>query len=67
MFANNRIDRLNVLIRYDTISIITIKGNKYFGAPDGTNNLKKPKPFLTKPIHNIPIFKLNERPNVTAK
>ena len=40
IFANNRTDKLITVIKYDTTSIITNKGIKANGVPDGK---KKPK------------------------
>ena len=55
------------LAKYDINSIITNKGNKAIGQPDGTNKEKNSKPCLLNPKIVAPrtIVKLNE--NVNAK
>ena len=40
MLANNLTDKLIGLLRYEIISITTIRGNKTIGTPLGTNNFK---------------------------
>ena len=40
ILAKRRTDRLIGLLKYEMISITTIKGNKTTGTPLGTNNFK---------------------------
>lgn len=67
ILANNRIDKLKVLIKYDTTSIIIIKGNKGLGAPCGTNNKKKFNLFFKTPIKKKPKLKLKAKKKVILK
>jgi hypothetical protein len=59
IFAKSRTDKLNGLIRYETISIITRNGIRGFGTPLGTNKLKNSSLLLKKFIKVIP--KNNEK------
>jgi hypothetical protein len=54
MLAKSRTDKLNGLIRYETISIITKNGIKGFGTPLGINRLKNSNLLLMKFISVIP-------------
>jgi len=44
ILANKRIDKLNTLAKYDTISTYTKSGRIKNGAPDGINRQKKFNP-----------------------
>ena len=55
MFANNLTDKLIGLLKYEIISITTIKGNSTIGTPLGTNSFKYPKPCFINPIIVTPI------------
>ena len=50
MFAKSLTDKLIGRLKYEIISIITIKGSNIAGTPLGTNNFRYPKPCLIKPI-----------------
>jgi len=67
MLAAKRKPNEIFLAKYEINSIITNKGNKAKGQPDGTNKEKNSKPCLLKPNIVAPntIVKLNE--NVKAK
>jgi hypothetical protein len=63
--ANNRIDKLKTLAKYDKLSIITKKGAVINGAPEGKKNSIKVILCLRKPNILIAKKKENARPNVT--
>ena len=50
MFAKSLTDKLIGRLKYEIISITTIKGSSTTGTPLGTNNFKYPNPCLIKPI-----------------
>ncbi len=54
IFANNRTDKLNGRIKYETNSITTKNGTSGLGTPLGTNNLKKFSWLLNKLIMVMP-------------
>jgi len=53
--AKSLTDKLIGLLKYEIISITTIKGSNTTGTPLGTKSFKYPKPCLTKPIIVTPI------------
>ena len=62
MLAKSLTDKLIGLLKYEIISITTIKGSNTIGTPLGTNNFKYPNPCLIKPIIVTPI-KINAAKN----
>ena len=66
MLANNRTDKLTGRIKYDIISMQTIKGNIATGTPEGTNNCKNWDPCRTNPSMHNPIKNANAIKKVNA-
>ena len=56
MFAKSLTDKLIGRLKYDIISITTIKGSKTIGTPLGTNSFRYPKPCFMK--HGLGYLKL---------
>ena len=66
IFANNRTDKLTGLLKYEIISIITIKGKSTIGTPFGKKSSKYLNPCFTKPKIVTPIKTIAASTNVTT-
>jgi hypothetical protein len=66
MLQNSLTDNEKVLIKYEKISITTIKGNNAIGTPFGIKNFKKYNPLKMNPKINSPTFTENATIKVIA-
>ena len=66
ILANNLMDKLNTLAKYDSISTYTKNGRMGAGAPAGTNRLKNFNPCNLIERTFTPTKKINDNANVTT-
>ena len=67
ILANKRIAKLKILEKYDTYSIIIIRGISATGTPSGKNKIKYFSLWKQKAIKLFPIKKANEKKTVRIK